>query len=113
MFLVAFAVGYKFRGEVKVFMYTHFNWHPFDRINDSDPNKTYDAFISFSGIDYEWISNTLCVRLENHDPPYKLCLHHRDFLVGAPIQQNIFDGIEKSKRMIICLLYTSPSPRDA
>ena len=103
VFLVAFVVGYKFRGEVKVFMYTHFNWHPFDRINDSDPNKTYDAFISFSGIDYEWISNTLCVRLENHDPPYKLCLHHRDFLVGAPIQQNIFDGIERSKRMIMIL----------
>ena len=37
--LVAFAVGYKFRGEVKVFMYTHFNWHPFDRINDSDPKQ--------------------------------------------------------------------------
>ena len=103
VFLVAFAVGYKFRGEAKVFMYTHFNWHPFDRINDSDPNKTYDAFISFSGNDYEWISNTLCVRLENHDPPYKLCLHHRDFLVGAPIQQNIFNGIEKSKRMIMIL----------
>ena len=103
VFLIAFAVGYNFRGEVKVFMYTHFNWHPFDRINDSDPNKTYDAFISFSGIDYEWISNTLCVRLENHDPPYKLCLHHRDFLVGAPIQQNIFDGIERSKRMIMIL----------
>ena len=101
--LVAFAVGYKFRGEVKVFMYTHFNWHPFDRINDLDPNKPYDAFISFSGNDYEWISNTLCLRLENHDPPYKLCLHHRDFLVGAPIQQNIFDGIERSKRMIMIL----------
>ena len=103
MFLVAFAVGYKFRSEAKVFMYTHFNWHPFDRIKDSDPNKIYDAFVSFSGNDYEWISNTLRVRLENHDPPYKLCLHHRDFLVGAPIQQNIFNGIEKSKRMIMIL----------
>ena len=103
VFLVAIAVGYKFRSEVKVFMYTHFNWHPFDRINDSDPNKIYDAFISFSGNDYEWISNTLCVRLENHDPPYKLCLHHRDFLVGAPIQKNILNGIEKSKRMIMIL----------
>ena len=103
VFLVTIAVGYKFRGEVKVFMYTHFNWHPFDRINDSDPNKIYDAFISFSGNDYEWISDTLCVRLENHDPPYKLCLHHRDFLVGAPIQKNILNGIEKSKRMIMIL----------
>ena len=103
VFLVASAVGYKFRGEVKVFMYTHLNWHPFDRIDDSDPNKIYDAFISYSGSDYQWVSNTLRVRLENHDPPYKLCLHHRDFLVGAPIQQNILNGIDQSKRMIMVL----------
>ena len=45
-------VLYKYHIQVKVFMYTHFNWHPFDRIDDSDPNKIYDAFISFSGSDF-------------------------------------------------------------
>ena len=43
---------YKYQGEVKVFMFTRFNLHPFDRIDDSDPNKIYDAFISYSGDDY-------------------------------------------------------------
>ena len=66
---------YKYHGEMKVFMFTHFNWHPFDRIDDSDPTKIYDAFISFSGNDHQWVVETLKQRLENHDPPYKLCFH--------------------------------------
>ena len=97
---------YKYRGELKVFMFTRFNFHPFDRIDDSDPNKIYDAFISYSGDDYQWVVNTLQRRLENHNPPYKLCLHHRDFQVGALIQENIFKSVDHSKRMLMVL---SPS----
>ena len=94
---------YKYHGEVKVFMFTHFNWHPFDRIDDSDPNKMYDAFISYSGEDHQWVVDTLQERLENHDPPYKLCIHHRDFRIGAPIQENILKSVDQSKRMLMVL----------
>ena len=97
---------YKYQGEVKIFMFTRFNLHPFDRIDDSDSNKIYDAFISYSGDDYQWVVNTLQRRLENHNPPYKLCLHHRDFQVGALIQENIFKSVDHSKRMLMVL---SPS----
>ena len=97
---------YKYQGEVKVFMFTRFKWHPFDRMDDSDPNKIYDAFISYSGDDYQWVVNTLQRRLENHNPPYKLCLRHRDFQVGALIQENIFKSVDHSKRMLMVL---SPS----
>ena len=97
---------YKYHGELKVFMFTRFNLHPFDRIDDSDPNKIYDAFISYSGDDYQWVVNTLQRKLENHNPPYKLCLHHRDFQVGALIQENIFKSVDHSKRMLMVL---SPS----
>lgn len=98
-----FIAGYKYRGEVKVFMYTHFNWHPFDRIDDSDPSKIYDAFVSYSGSDYQWVLHTLRARLESHDPPYKLCIHDRDFLVGATIQENILNSVDQSKRMVMVL----------
>ena len=101
--LVVFILAYKYRGEVKVFMYTHFNWHPFDRIDDSDPSKIYDAFVSYSGSDWEWVLNTLWERLENHDPPYKLCVHDRDFVAGAPIQENIMNSVNQSKRMLMVL----------
>ena len=94
---------YKYNGEVKVFMFTHFNWHPFDRIDDSDPNKIYDAFVSFSGNDVGWVVNTLQRRLETHDPPYKLCIHHRDFEPGVPIVENIWKSLDQSKRMLVVL----------
>ena len=103
LILICGIVLYKYHKEVKVFMYTHFSWHPFDRIDDSDPSKVYDAFISFSGNDFDWVKNTLQKRLENHDPPYKLCLHHRDFPVGEPIVENIFKSLDQSKRMLVVL----------
>ncbi|XP_020603294.1 protein toll-like [Orbicella faveolata] len=103
LILIVGIVLYKYYREVKVFMYTHFNWHPFDRIDDSDPNKIYDAFISFSGNDFDWVKTTLQERLENHDPPYKLCFHHRDFPVGEPIVENIFKSVDQSKRMLVVL----------
>ena len=97
---------YKCHGEMKVFMFTHFNWHPFDRIDDSDPTKIYDAFISYSGDDHRWVVETFQQRLENHDPPYKLCFHYRDFRAGAPIVENILKSVDQSKRMLMVL---SPS----
>ena len=100
---IAFTLAYKYRGEMKVLMYTHFNWHPFDRVDDSDPRKIYDAFVSYSGSDHQWVVNTLQERLEHHDPPYKLCIHHRDFVVGAPIQENILNSVDQSKRMLMVL----------
>ena len=104
LMLIVGIVLYKFHREAKVFMYTHFNWHPYDRIDtDSDLNKIYDAFLSFSGNDFDWVVNTLQERLENHDPPYKLCFHHRDFVIGAPIVENIFKSVDQSKRMLVVL----------
>ena len=103
LMLIVGIVLYKYHREVKVFMFTHFNWHPYDRIDDSDPNKIYDAFLSFSGNDFDWVVNTLQERLENHDPPYKLCFHHRDFQIGAPIVENIIKSVDQSKRMLVVL----------
>jgi len=51
-------------------MNTHFNWHPFDRIDDLDSTKLYDAFVSYSEKERQWVVNTLQQRLENHHPPY-------------------------------------------
>ena len=101
--VVIFMLLYKYRRTVKAFMYTYFNWHPFDRIDDSDSTKPYDAFVSYSEKERHWVVNTLQQRLENHHPPYKLCIHHRDFEVGAPIVRNILNSVEQSKRMLMVL----------
>lgn len=104
--LILVALLYKYHREVKVFMFTHFNWHPFDRIDDSDPSKIYDALLSYSKDDLPWVVDTLLKSLETQDPPYKVCFHHRDFLVGAAIEENILKSVDQSKRMLMVL---SPS----
>lgn len=103
MNVIMFILLHKYRRTVKAFMYAHFNWHPFDRVDDLDSTKLYDAFVSYSEKERQWVVNTLQQRLENHRPPYKLCIHHRDFEVGEPIVRNILNSVEHSKCMLMVL----------
>lgn len=103
MNVIIFILLHKYRRTVKAFMYAHFNWHPFDRVDDLDSTKLYDAFVSYSEKERQWVVNTLQQRLENHRPPYKLCIHHRDFEVGEPIVRNILNSVEHSKCMLMVL----------
>ena len=104
--LILVTLLYKYHRDVKVFMFTHFNWHPFDRIDDSDPSKIYDAFISYHKDDLPWVVDTLLKGLEAQDPPYKICFQDRDFVGGAAIDENILKSVDQSKRMLMVL---SPS----
>ncbi len=95
---------YRYRGEIKLYLYTRFDWHPFDLSDDSDiVDKQYDAFVSYNTKDYKWVCHTLRSQLENISSPYKLCIHDRDFIVGAPIEENIMNSIKYSRRMIMVL----------
>uniref|UniRef100_H3AXD4 Toll-like receptor 2 n=1 Tax=Latimeria chalumnae TaxID=7897 RepID=H3AXD4_LATCH len=69
------------------------------------PNKliSYDAFVSYSERDSEWVENTLVPELEGSAPPIRLCLHQRDFVPGKWIIDNIVDSIEKSRKTIFVL----------
>ncbi len=97
-------VVYKKRGEIKLYLFMHYNWHPFDKTDDSDiTGKIYDAFVSYNTKDYKWVCHTLRSQLENITSPYKLCIHDRDFLVGAPIEENIMNSIKYSRRMVMVL----------
>ncbi|XP_037351742.1 toll-like receptor 2 [Talpa occidentalis] len=63
----------------------------------------YDAFVSYSEQDAYWVENLLVQELEHFDPPFKLCLHKRDFVPGKWIIDNIIDSIEKSHKTIFVL----------
>ncbi|XP_062991260.1 toll-like receptor 2 type-2 [Elgaria multicarinata webbii] len=63
----------------------------------------YDAFVSYSEQDSEWVENVMVQELEQAHPPFKLCLHKRDFLPGKWIMDNIVDSIEKSKKTLFVL----------
>merc|ERR1712223_1696937 len=48
-------------------------------------NIEYDAFVSYSGLDQDWIDQVLVPNLE---PGYRLCLHERDFQLGRSMTEN-------------------------
>ncbi|XP_004598527.2 toll-like receptor 2 isoform X2 [Ochotona princeps] len=63
----------------------------------------YDAFVSYSEQDSYWVENLLVQELENFNPPFRLCLHKRDFVPGKWIIDNIIDSIEKSHKTVFVL----------
>ncbi|XP_067135858.1 toll-like receptor 2 [Centruroides vittatus] len=63
----------------------------------------YDAFISFSDEEAEWVENELVPKLESEEWGLKLCIRLRDFTLGEEIHQNINDKIEESRKVVILL----------
>ncbi|XP_078397809.1 toll-like receptor 2 type-2 isoform X1 [Cetorhinus maximus] len=63
----------------------------------------YDAFVSYSEMDSEWVENFLVRELESAHPPLTLCLHKRDFIPGKWIIDNIIESIEKSRKSLFVL----------
>ncbi|XP_078263738.1 toll-like receptor 2 [Rhinoraja longicauda] len=66
-------------------------------------NFEFNAFISYSEHDALWVKNKLLAQLENNEPPYRICIHERDFKPGKPIITNIIDCISKSYKTIFIL----------
>ncbi|XP_003477000.1 toll-like receptor 2 [Cavia porcellus] len=63
----------------------------------------YDAFVSYSERDSYWVEELLVQELEHAEPPFRLCLHKRDFVPGKWIIDNIIDCIEKSHKTVFVL----------
>ncbi|XP_062992794.1 toll-like receptor 11 [Elgaria multicarinata webbii] len=61
----------------------------------------YDAFVSYSSHDQEWVLQHLVPNLEQMGAPFlKLCLHNRDFVVGWAIVDNIMESLYNSHKTI-------------
>lgn len=89
-----------FRQEVRVWLHSKFGVRVFHRPSDLDRDKSYDAFVSYSSKDEGWVAEVLAPALEPH---YKLCLHYRDYPVGAFLADSIVQAVESSKRTIMIL----------
>uniref|UniRef100_A0A3B4YPP5 Toll like receptor 2 n=1 Tax=Seriola lalandi dorsalis TaxID=1841481 RepID=A0A3B4YPP5_SERLL len=63
----------------------------------------YDGFVSYSEMDSGWVKAHLVPELEQCEPPFRLCLHKRDFVPGGWIIDNIMDAIEKSHKTLFIL----------
>lgn len=103
-FITIVCLVVKFRNEIKILTYTRLGirfWRP--QRSGVIRLKEYDAFVSYSALDESWVLGTLCSRLEGLCPPLRLCLHHKHFVLGACISDNIIESVEKSRHTIIVL----------
>nr|AEX25761.1 toll-like receptor 2 type 2 [Gallus gallus] len=101
--LILVVVGYKYRAVW--YMRMTWAWLQAKRKPKRAPTKDicYDAFVSYSENDSNWVENIMVQQLEQACPPFRLCLHKRDFVPGKWIVDNIIDSIEKSHKTLFVL----------
>ncbi|NWI62072.1 TLR22 protein, partial [Todus mexicanus] len=101
--LVLVVVGYKYHAVWYLRM--TWAWLQAKRKPKQAPPKDicYDAFVSYSENNSDWVENVMVRELEQACPPFRLCLHKRDFVPGKWIVDNIIDCIEKSHKTLFVL----------
>ncbi|XP_010206756.2 toll-like receptor 2 type-2 [Colius striatus] len=101
--LVLVAIGYKYHAVWYLRM--TWAWLRAKRKPKQAPPKDvcYDAFVSYSENDSDWVENIMVRELEQACPPFRLCLHKRDFVPGKWIMDNIIDSMEKSHKTLFVL----------
>ncbi|XP_063442817.1 toll-like receptor 6 [Mytilus trossulus] len=95
-----------FRNMIKVILFTRLNIKcPCELRSVTAVEKEYDAFIAYSEKDVEWVIHTALPKLESDDAgkACSLCLHHRDFIVGNTIADNIYNSVENSYHTILLI----------
>ncbi|XP_075227523.1 toll-like receptor 6 [Lycorma delicatula] len=71
--------------------------------DEQDRDRLFDAYVSYSVKDDAFVSQMLAQGLEQGDPPFRLCLHYRDFNVSAYVADTIVEAVESSRRTIVVL----------
>ncbi|XP_036338604.1 protein toll-like [Rhagoletis pomonella] len=94
---------YKYKLQLKIWLYAHGACLRCISETELDRDRRYDAFISYTHQDEHFVEHELLPGLEQSTPPFKVCIHVRDWVVGAFISEQIIDSVEQSRRTIIVL----------
>lgn len=100
---VVLLVLVRFRREIRVVVSTRITSRFRSNQTTCFREKDFDAFVSYSSMDEKWVYDILCRRLENTVYGFKLCLHHKHFVPGAYILDNIIDSVERSRHTLMIL----------
>ena len=100
-----FFILIKNREVFELWLFIKFGWKSASAETE-DWNRPYDAFVSYSNADEEFVTMELMPHLEAHRQGrlgYKLCVHFRDFPVGGHIPDTILGAVNDSRRVIMIL----------
>ena len=62
---IVIAVIYRYRGYIKIWLYTRFYFHPWNQVQENLEEKEFDAFVSHHHEDWDWVLDTLMPKLED------------------------------------------------
>lgn len=72
--------------------------------NSSVRNKLFDVYVTYSGMEADFVHHTLAPTLENGSGTnYRLCLQRRDFPVSAPVYDTVSVAADSSERVLMVL----------
>lgn len=99
---VATAVYYRYKRTIDAWLYIK-GLCPFCNSGQEDEDKIYDAFISYSHIDEDFVTETLLPVLESGPNSFKIAVHFRDFIPGEFICEQVTSTVLNSRRTLIVL----------
>ncbi|VDI62776.1 toll-like receptor 13 [Mytilus galloprovincialis] len=62
----------------------------------------YHAFVVYCEQDRKWVHDVLVKKLENEED-MRICIHHREFDIGAPITGNIGKYMSKCRKIVVVM----------
>jgi len=105
--LVTLALVYRHRRTLRAWMYTQRIFLScITQEEEEEDDRIYDAFVSYAHQDEDFVVEQLVPQLETPRdgfPPFRLCLHYRDWLAGEWIPEQIDRSVATSKRTIVIL----------
>ncbi|XP_059055807.1 protein toll-like [Achroia grisella] len=101
--LLVFGVFSRHQETVKIYLYARRWCLCCIREHHIDQHKEYDAFVSYSHADEQFVYEHLIPQLEGEPHCFRLCVHTRDWVIGEWIPVQIAHSVDESRRTIILL----------
>lgn len=104
-FVTVIGLVYRYRWKLRYIYYMTRSKYSRNEHLESDVMHSYDAFISYSDHEKDFILKECIPHLEE-EGNFRLCIHQRDFVPGEEIAANITNAVHESRK-IICIITRS------